>query len=149
MARLVAQRIVSASVSVDTRTTGSIGKGLLIFLGIRRGDNEADVQRLADKVAVMRIFEDDLGKMNLNIAEAGGDFLVVSQFTLYADLRKGRRPSFTGAAEPADGLRLYESFIQHLQSHGHVVERGEFGEHMLVTLENDGPVTIIFDSEEA
>ena len=148
MARAVAQRVRMAAVAVDGTTTGAIGGGLAVLLGIRRGDDDASVDRLADKIAVLRIFEDPNGKMNLSAAEVGGAMLVVSQFTLYADVRKGRRPSFVQAADPDLGERLYERFAARLASHGYEVALGKFGAHMVVTIENDGPVTIILDSEE-
>jgi D-aminoacyl-tRNA deacylase len=148
MARVVAQRVRAASVSINGEVVGAIDRGLALLVGIRAGDTERDVERLADKLAVLRIFEDADGKMNLSAKDAGGAMLVVSQFTLYADMRKGRRPSFIQAADAQLGERLYELFASSLASHGYRVERGRFGAHMLVSLENDGPVTIILDSEE-
>ena len=148
MARVVAQRVRSASVSVNGTTVAAIGAGLLILVGIRDKDDEAAVDRLADKLAVLRIFEDENGKMNLSTAEVHGSMLVVSQFTLYADVRKGRRPSFVAAAEPSLGERLYQRFAERLRSHGYKVACGQFGRHMIVALENDGPVTIVLDSSE-
>lgn len=148
MARIVAQRVHSASVTVDGNTVGQIDTGLLILVGIRAGDDADRVTRLADKIAVLRIFEDDQGKMNRSAADVGGAMLVVSQFTLYADVSKGRRPSFIGAADPETGRALYERFAARLAEHGYRVECGEFGAHMLVRLENDGPVTIVLDSDQ-
>ena len=148
MARVVAQRVRSASVTIDGGVVGHIGSGFLLLVGIKRGDGVAHVDRLADKVAVLRVFEDEAGKMNRSAAEVGGSMLVVSQFTLYADLRKGRRPSFLDAAEPAVSEPLVERFAQRLEASGYAVARGRFGGEMLVTLENDGPVTIVLDSEE-
>jgi D-tyrosyl-tRNA(Tyr) deacylase len=148
MARVVIQRVRSASVTVDGRIVGAIDRGLLILLGIREGDTPEAVDRLADKVAVLRIFEDDAGKMNLAASDVGGSMLVVSQFTLYADVRKGRRPSFIGAAQPDVGRALYERFAERLATFGYRVERGEFGAHMLMALENDGPVTMVVDSAD-
>jgi D-tyrosyl-tRNA(Tyr) deacylase len=148
MARVVAQRVRSASVSVAGTVVGSIEKGLAVLVGIKRGDDERSVERLADKLAVMRVFEDEAGKMNLATSDVGGAMLVVSQFTLYADVRKGRRPSFVEAAEPETGRRLYEHFAGRLASHGYQVQCGQFGAHMVVTLENDGPVTIVLDANE-
>ena len=148
MARVVAQRVRSASVSVDGTVVASIGRGLALLVGIREGDDEEAVTRLADKLAVLRVFEDQEGKMNLSAADVGGAMLVVSQFTLYADVRKGRRPSFVEAAEPGIGRRLYELFAARLAAHGYQVACGRFGEHMVVDLENDGPVTIALDSRE-
>lgn len=147
MVRVVAQRVSRASVSVDGTAVGSIGAGLCLLVGIRQGDDEEAVNRVADKIAVLRIFEDEDGKMNRSAAEAGGAMLVVSQFTLYADMRKGRRPSFIGAADPETGRGLYEHFARRLAGHGYEVQRGRFGAHMAVELVNDGPVTIILDSE--
>lgn len=148
MARVVIQRVRSASVSVGGEIVGAIDLGLAILVGIREGDSDALVDRLADKTAALRIFEDAAGKMNLSTSDVGGAMLAVSQFTLYGDVRKGRRPSFILAARPEEGERLYERFCQRLTAHGHRVERGRFGAHMLMTLENDGPVTIIIDSED-
>lgn len=147
MVRAIAQRVRSGSVSVDGEELARIEKGLVILVGIREGDDERAVERVADKVAVMRVFEDQAGKMNLSTADVGGSMLVISQFTLYGDLRKGRRPSFVDAAEPVSGKRLYEHFAQRIASHGYHVGCGEFGAHMLVSIENDGPVTIILDSD--
>jgi D-tyrosyl-tRNA(Tyr) deacylase len=148
MARVVAQRVRSASVSVDGEIVGSIGSGLAVLVGIKQGDDERAVERLADKVGAMRVFADSEGKMNLCAADVGGEMLVVSQFTLYGDLKRGRRPSFVSAADPSEGDRLYRHFMQRLAHQGYRVAAGRFGEHMLVRLENDGPVTIILDSEE-
>lgn len=148
MARIVVQRVRSASVEVDGARVAEIGRGLAILIGIRDGDNDEAVDRLAGKLASLRIFEDPAGKMNLSAADVGGEMLVVSQFTLYADVRKGRRPSFAAAAASDEGQRLYERFIARLTGHGYHVEHGEFGAHMLVCIENDGPVTIVVDSAD-
>jgi D-aminoacyl-tRNA deacylase len=148
MARVVVQRVRSASVAIGNVTASSIGPGLVILLGIREGDDDDGTDRLADKVSTLRIFRDTSGKMNLSAAEIGGELLVISQFTLYADVRKGRRPSFTQAAKPELGERLYERFVYRLRSLGLGVQTGIFGAEMLVTLENDGPVTIVIDSQE-
>jgi D-tyrosyl-tRNA(Tyr) deacylase len=148
MARVVVQRVSRASVSIDGSVVGAIGPGLAVLLGIGDGDSELDVERLATKVSSLRIFEDDGGKMNLAVADIRGSILVVSQFTLYADVSKGRRPSFIRAAPPEVGERLYRHFAAHLESLGFRVERGVFGAHMLIDLENDGPVTIIVDSAD-
>lgn len=142
------QRVRSASVSVGDEVVGKIGVGLAILVGIGRDDDQASMDRLADKVAVIRIFEDGAGKMNLSAADLGGQMLVVSQFTLYGDLRRGRRPSFVLAADPQRGEELYEHFAARLRSHGYHVECGRFGAEMLVTIENDGPVTIVLDSTQ-
>lgn len=148
MTRVVAQRVRSASVAVDGEVLGRIDGGLLLLIGIHRDDSEEIVDRVADKVAALRVFGDDQGKMNLSAAEAGGSMLAVSQFTLYGDLRRGRRPSFIEAAGPELGERLYERFNRRLREHGYLVECGRFGAHMVVSLDNDGPVTIILDSRE-
>ena len=123
-----------------------IGRGFVVLLGVAREDGEADADMLADKLTTLRVFPDDAGKMNLDIRQAGGAFLVVSQFTLLASTRKGRRPSFEHAAEPASGKALYQYVAQRLRATGLVVETGEFGAHMLVELANDGPVTILLDT---
>jgi D-tyrosyl-tRNA(Tyr) deacylase len=148
MARLVAQRVSRASVTINGDVVGAIQTGLLLLVGIHRDDDERTVEKLADKVAALRVFPDEQGKMNRSAAEADGDMLVVSQFTLYGDLRRGRRPSFIEAAGPELGERLYERFAERLRELGYRVECGRFGAHMLVALENDGPVTIILDSRE-
>jgi len=144
--RAVIQRVRSASVRVDGQVVGRIGRGLLILLGVGHGDGEAEAALLADKVSHLRIFEDGQGKMNLGPAEVGAEFLVVSQFTLYGDIRKGRRPSFTQAAPPDHARALYERFQTMLRERGFHVESGVFGARMLVELENDGPVTLWFDT---
>jgi D-tyrosyl-tRNA(Tyr) deacylase len=148
MARAVVQRVRSAAVDVDDRTVASIGRGFAILLAIRQGDTDAQVERLADKVGSLRIFEDDAGKMNVSAADVGGAMLVVSQFTLYGDVRKGRRPSFIQAAGPEEGERLYRLFASRLEAMGYEVQCGQFRAHMLVRIENDGPVTLIIDSED-
>ena len=144
--RAVLQRVKSASATVRGERISAIGRGLLILLGITRDDNEETVAQLADKVAALRIFEDENGKMNLSIGDASGEALVVPQFTLYADCRKGRRPSFTNAAPPDQARELYEMFCDHLAKSRIPTCRGEFGERMIVALENNGPVTIILDT---
>ncbi len=144
--RAVIQRVKSAAVYVDGRLTGEIGKGLLVFLGVRKGDGEKDVSFLASKLPDLRIFEDDSGKFNLSLREVGGELLIVSQFTLYADLRKGRRPSFTDAEQPAAAKHLYDQLIAELKVHKIPVQTGEFQAKMEVHLINDGPVTLILDS---
>jgi D-tyrosyl-tRNA(Tyr) deacylase len=146
--RLVVQRVARAAVTINGKVVGQIGRGLAVLVGVKRDDTIAAADRLAEKVATLRIFNDAEGKMNLSIADVGGAFLVVSQFTLYADLRRGRRPSFINAADPVLGEALYERFIQRLRDLGHHVESGRFGAEMLVAIHNDGPVTIIVDSEE-
>jgi D-tyrosyl-tRNA(Tyr) deacylase len=146
--RVVAQRVRKASVTVDGRVVGAIDRGLSLLVGIAESDVPSDIDRVADKVAVIRVFDDARGKMNLSTADIGGEILVVSQFTLYADVRKGRRPSFMRAAGAEKGNPLYERFIERLRTHGYQVAHGVFGATMLVALENDGPVTILFDSAE-
>ena len=145
--RAVLTRVKSASVTIDGKVNGSIGKGFLVLLGVAVGDTEKEAVKLADKVCGLRIFEDENGKMNLNLAAAGGEILVVSQFTLFADCRS-RRPGFTGAARPDTAIPLYELFMAKCREHGFNVEHGEFGADMLVASENDGPVTIIMDTNE-
>lgn len=148
MVRVVAQRVRTASVEVDGTVVGAIERGLALLVGIEEPDEPAAVDRVADKIAVLRVFEDPDGKMNLSTSEIGGSMLVVSQFTLYADVRKGRRPSFIRAARPEKGSLLYQRFIERLRTHDYNVAHGIFGASMLVTIENDGPVTIILDSAE-
>ncbi len=144
--RAVLQRVREARVEVDGRITGSIGSGLLVLLGVAKGDDEAGAQWLADKIVGLRVFEDEAGKMNRSVVEMGGGLLVVSQFTLYGDTRKGRRPSFDGAAPPELARSLYESFVGKLRVTGLRVETGIFQADMQVHLVNDGPVTLICDT---
>jgi len=127
---------------------GEIERGLVLFVGIEEADEGPEVDRVADKVAVMRVFEDEDGKMNLSTSDIGGSMLAISQFTLYGDIRKGRRPSFMRAARPEKGNALYQRFVERLRFHGYPVSVGSFGAKMLVALENDGPVTIILDSAD-
>lgn len=144
--RIVLQRVTHASVSVAGQTVGRIGRGLVLLVGIGPQDGEAQAQEMAQKVALLRIFEDEQGKMNRSLLDVGGEALVVSQFTLYADTRKGRRPSFTGAGAPEMARPLVERLAGLLEAQGvRKVERGEFGAEMLVEIANDGPVTIILD----
>ena len=145
--RVVVQRVSEASVEVDGALVGGIGRGLMLLVGCGEGDGEAAADYLADKVANLRIFEDDAGKMNLSALDIGGEMLVVSQFTLYGDCRKGRRPSFTGALAPdaADGLIV--RMIERLGGMGLTVAQGRFGAKMAVSLVNDGPVTLLLDTE--
>jgi len=147
--RAVIQRVRSASVQVDGQVVGNIGRGFLVLLGVGHGDGEAEARLVADKLAGLRVFEDEHGKMNLGPAEVGAEFLIVSQFTLYGDIRKGRRPSFTGAAPPETARALYERVQELLAERGFRVASGVFGARMLVQLENDGPVTLWFDTAEA
>lgn len=144
--RAVVQRISAASVTVEGRKVGTIGPGLLVLLGVARGDTEKDGEYLAEKLAGLRIFEDEEEKMNRSVAQIGGSILLVSQFTLYGDVRHGRRPSFTQAAPPEEANRLYEDLAQKLRDKGLTVETGQFQAHMEVSLVNDGPVTILLDS---
>jgi D-tyrosyl-tRNA(Tyr) deacylase len=141
------QRVREARVTVQGEAVGSVGRGLLVLLGVGHGDDEAVARKLADKVAGLRIFEDEQGKTNLSVAEVAGEVLVVSQFTLYADARKGRRPSFTDAAEPSRAAELVEAFRGALTEAGLRTETGQFAAHMQVSLVNDGPFTIWLDSE--
>jgi D-aminoacyl-tRNA deacylase len=146
--RCVIQRVRRASVSVDGTVVGSVQGGFLVLLGVTHGDREREAATLARKVAGLRVFEDTDGKMNLSLRECGGSVLAISQFTLYADMRKGRRPSFTDAARPESAQPLYEKFCANLREEGLVVEQGVFGAQMLVELVNDGPVTLLLDTVE-
>ena len=147
--RAVVQRVSRASVKVGGELAGEIGKGLLVLLGVAREDSEADADYLAEKVAGLRIFEDDAGKMNLNVMDAGGEVLAVSQFTLLGDVRRGKRPSFDAAARPEGAKELYEYFVERVRGLGLRCETGRFQEMMEVELVNTGPVTILFDSKKA
>ncbi|MBN1592016.1 MAG: D-tyrosyl-tRNA(Tyr) deacylase [Candidatus Coatesbacteria bacterium] len=144
--KAILQRVRSACVSVQGKCISAVGPGLLILIGVTREDDEQAVLQLASKVVGLRIFEDQDGKMNLSVGDAGGEALVVSQFTLYADCRKGRRPSFTNAAPPEIARHLYERFCDCLRREGISTSMGAFGEKMMVALENDGPVTIVLDT---
>ena len=146
--RIVIQRVSRASVRVDGEIIGQIEHGVLILAGVRDGDNEDDVRYLAGKIPGLRIFADSESHFQNSVTETGGSVLVVSQFTLYADTRKGRRPSFVQAAQPAEAERLYELLVSELREHGLTVETGRFGAMMDVESVNDGPVTIIIDSED-
>ena len=146
--RALLQRITHASVTVDEQIVGQIGLGLLVLLGVGQDDSEAQIKTLADKIVRMRIFGDDEGKMNRSLLDIGGEVLVVSQFTLYADIRRGRRPSFTNAAPPSLAEPLVERFKDAVAAYGLRVADGIFGAHMQVELVNDGPVTIWLNSEE-
>ncbi|MEJ5339996.1 MAG: D-aminoacyl-tRNA deacylase [Thermogutta sp.] len=146
--RACIQRVQWARVKVNTEIVGEIKKGILVLLGVAVGDTEKETKLIADKVAQLRIFEDEQGKMNRSLADVGGAVLVVSQFTLLADCRKGRRPSFTKAAPPEDAEKLVDQFVQILREYGLPVATGRFREHMEVELLNDGPVTILLDSDE-
>ncbi|MFZ5569823.1 MAG: D-aminoacyl-tRNA deacylase [Thermodesulfobacteriota bacterium] len=144
--RAVIQRVKESSVHVDGEKIAAISGGLLVLLGVAAGDTDAEADYLADKIANLRIFEDQNGKMNRSLLETGGRILVVSQFTLLGDCRKGRRPSFTGAAPPDTANRLYESFVERLRGRGLQAATGRFGAMMQVHLINDGPVTLILES---
>jgi D-tyrosyl-tRNA(Tyr) deacylase len=146
--RVVVQRVSEARVEIDGRVAGAIGEGLLVLLGVARDDSERDADFLADKVAGLRIFPDEDGKMNRSVVEAGGELLIVSQFTLYGDCRRGRRPSFDRAAGQEQARALYEYFVAACRSRGVPVRTGIFQAMMAVHLINDGPVTIIIDSPE-
>jgi D-tyrosyl-tRNA(Tyr) deacylase len=144
--RAVVQRIREASVSVDGRVVGTAGSGLAVLLGVARADTPEDAERLAAKITRLRIFENEDGRFDRSVADVGGDVLAVSQFTLIADTRKGNRPSFTDAADPADAEPLYERFCEALAGEGLRVARGVFGSRMQVSLVNDGPVTIVLET---
>ena len=146
--RVVIQRVRQAAVSIGGRIRGEIGHGLLILLGVQEGDTEEQVKYLADKCLGLRIFTDENDKMNLSVGDVGGSLLIISQFTLYGDCRKGKRPSFVKAARPEQAIPLYESFIRHCKDSGLAAQTGEFGADMQVELLNDGPVTIWMDTEE-
>lgn len=145
--RAVVQCVSEASVTVEGRAVGAIGKGYAILLGVGHGDTEAEAERLWRKIAKMRVFEDVQGKTNLSLADVGGEVLVVSQFTLYANCRKGNRPSFTDAADPAIARRLYEYFAELARIDGFTVATGEFGAMMDVALVNHGPFTVVLDTD--
>ena len=146
--RVVIQRVSEASVTVDQQTVGAIGQGLMVLLGVAQGDTSQEAKSLAEKTAGLRIFEDDAGKMNRSVEEIGGSLLVVSQFTLLGDCRKGRRPGFTDAAPPELADQLYEEFVAALRSRGVNVATGVFRADMQVALVNDGPVTMLLDSRK-
>jgi len=146
--RAVVQRVSRAKVTVAGEITGDIGQGLLVLLGVGRADTEAGANYLADKIVGLRIFEDDAGKMNRSVAEVGGAVLAVSQFTLYGDVRKGKRPSCDDAARPEMARMLYERFVSRVRESGVRCETGHFQEMMDVELVNDGPVTVLLDSEK-
>ena len=145
--KAVVTRVKEASVAIDGKITGQIGQGFLVLLGIAPEDTEETAVYLADRVCGVRVFEDDNGKMNLNLEKVGGELLVVSQFTLFADL-KSRRPGFSGAAKPELAIPLYEKFMAECEARGFHVEHGEFGADMQVASVNDGPVTLLFDTEK-
>jgi D-aminoacyl-tRNA deacylase len=143
--RVVLQRVSRASVTIEGRPAGAIGQGFCLLVGFTHGDTEATVDWMAEKVAGLRLFSDSEGKMNLGLDEVGGAVLVVSQFTLYGDAAKGRRPSFVDAARPEQAIPLYERFVAALRGRGLEAGTGEFGAHMMVEIQNDGPVTLILE----
>jgi D-tyrosyl-tRNA(Tyr) deacylase len=147
--RAVVQRVRRAQVEVDGEICGAIGRGLLVLLGVGHGDTESGADYLADKIAGLRVFEDAGGKMNQAVGEVGGGVLVVSQFTLYGDVRRGKRPSFDAAASPESARKLYEYFVERMRDAGLPCQTGRFQETMQVELVNDGPVTILLDSKKA
>lgn len=146
--RAVVQRVTQSKVTVDSEVTGEIDKGLMVLIGVEDGDTEKDVEYIADKVTGLRIFEDENEKMNLSVKDVDGQVLAVSQFTLLGDVRKGKRPSFTAAATPDEANRLYRKVIEAIERNGVHVEEGVFQAHMLVEIHNDGPVTILLDSNK-
>jgi D-aminoacyl-tRNA deacylase len=146
--RAVVQRVSRATVTIDEKVTGEIGHGLLVLLGVGQSDNESDAEYCAEKICGLRIFEDDQGKMNRSLLDDGGSVLAVSQFTLYGDVRRGKRPSFDAAARPEGARRLYEYFVEKIRAAGLHCETGRFQEMMHVALVNEGPVTILIDSEK-
>ena len=146
--RAVVQRVTQADVTVEENVTGAIRQGLVVLLGVEDGDTEKDADYIAEKVAGLRIFDDADGVMNRSVLDIGGGVLSISQFTLLGDVRKGKRPSFTGAALPELAVPLYEQFLQECRSRGFEPQHGRFGADMLVASENDGPVTILLDTDE-
>lgn len=146
--KAILQRVTHASVTVDGEIVGKIGPGLAVLVGVAGGDTDQDVRYLAQKTSGLRIFSDNEGKFNLSVIDKQGELLVISQFTLLADSRKGRRPSFTGAAPPGPAAELFNKFVEELRATGLKVETGRFQAHMLVEIFNDGPVTIILDSRD-
>ena len=146
--RALSQRVSQASVSVEGQVIAAINQGFVVFVGVGRGDSDIDARYLAEKIANLRVFADESGKFNLSILDIGGEVLVVSQFTLFASTRKGRRPSFTDAAPPEEAESLVDTFVQFLRTAGLRVDTGRFQQYMLVEIHNDGPVTIFIDSEE-
>lgn len=146
--RAVVQRTIRSSVTSEGTETGRIGEGLTVLLGVGRDDDEKDVVYTADKILNLRIFEDEEGKMNQSLLQKSGEMLVISQFTLYGDVRHGRRPSFTAAAPPDSANRLYEEFVQYVEKQGVRVATGVFQTEMVVSLDNHGPVTILLDSKK-
>jgi D-tyrosyl-tRNA(Tyr) deacylase len=146
--RAVVQRVSKASVEVNNKVIGKINNGLLVLLGVGKDDSEKDVKYLAEKIVNLRIFDDENGKMNLSLLDIKGELLIVSQFTLYGDCRRGRRPSYSDSAEPEKAENLYNLFIDFSKKFGLKVEKGKFGAYMKVSLVNDGPVTLLLDSKK-
>lgn len=146
--RAVVQRVKKSSVTVEDKITGAIGQGLMVLIGVEDGDSEKDAEYIADKICGLRIFEDEQGKMNLSVKDIAGEVLAVSQFTLLADARKGRRPSFTKAAAPDEANDLYRKVIEKISAENINVEEGVFQAEMMVEIHNDGPVTILLDSNK-
>ena len=146
--RAVVQRVSRAKVTVNDNITGEIGLGLLVLLGVGNEDSDADLNYMVDKIAGLRVFEDEAGKMNRSVRDVGGSVLAVSQFTLYGDVRRGKRPSFDDAAPPVEARRLYDLFVESIRAMGLACETGRFQEMMQVELLNDGPVTILLDSRK-
>jgi D-tyrosyl-tRNA(Tyr) deacylase len=146
--RAVVQRVKRCSVEVDGKIVGSIGKGLLVLLGIKNDDSKRDIEYIKDKILNLRIFEDDRSKMNLSLKDVSSQIMIVSQFTLYGDCRKGRRPSFIKAASPETAQGIYIDFVEEIKSTGIYVQQGVFQAHMDISIVNEGPVTIILDSEK-
>lgn len=144
--KFVAQRVSKASLTVDTKPVSDIGHGLVVYFGVKVGDTKAQAEKCAEKIAHLRVFEDDAGKMNLSVGDVGGEVLLVSQFTLYGDARKGNRPSFIEAERPEPADALYRYAAERLQALGIPVKRGIFGAHMVIDQVNDGPVTIIYET---
>lgn len=145
--RVVLQKVKQASVTIDGKVHGKIGQGFVLLVGVQDSDGQEEIDYLAHKIHKLRVFEDDNDKLNLDIDTVGGSILSISQFTLYADTRKGNRPSFTGAGEPSHANQIYEQFNDKLRDAGLDVQTGVFGTDMLVDIQNDGPVTILFDTE--
>ncbi len=146
--KLLLQRVTKASVSIGGEVVGNIGQGMVAFIGVAEGDSETDIDYLVPKMTGLRIFADEEGKFNISVADIGGELLLVSQFTLLADTRKGRRPSFTGAAPPEQAESLFEQFVEKTRATGLRVETGRFQQYMQVEIHNDGPVTIMLDSQD-
>ncbi|MDR1916501.1 MAG: D-tyrosyl-tRNA(Tyr) deacylase [Synergistaceae bacterium] len=146
--RIVAQRVSSADVKIDGELAGSTGYGLCLLVGVAPGDTEREVSWVADKIVNLRIFDDESGRMNRSLLDVGGSMLIISQFTLYADCRKGRRPSFISAAAPLHGNAMYELLVQYVRERGVAVQTGIFGADMSVRIINEGPVTIILDTDD-